>query len=150
MDLWNTHNGGIPFSNAIAFNKRRESKCIERLNECPNLEYWRYLFDHIKWSTMFREKDDNGFLISFDWIISNKENHKKVMDEIEKDFFLQELRNHRLDFLKQYLKPGEELKDLPHYVVYIRQCCGKINRKAIDWASKEILRIETKKDLSKP
>ncbi len=149
MELWNKCAGGdLPFSSACVLNDRREYNCGSRLKEIPSLDYWRCLFAALKYIPEFRGDNAKRFVVSFDWIIRNDTNHVVVFEGIKaynkkalKDTFEYMLNKGELNYLKKYLQPGEELKNLPHFVLYVPQKQGEIDKECIEWAHEKLKNI---------
>lgn len=74
LELWNENRGALP--RAQKLNDSRKRKIRVRLNEEPDMEYWRLNIQRMAAS----EFCCSGKWATFDWLIENDTNHVKVAE----------------------------------------------------------------------
>ena len=61
--------------------KSRLAKCKLRLNEHPDLSWWREVYSEIKKSNFCKGENPRGWRVTFDWLVDNDKNALKVYEK---------------------------------------------------------------------
>lgn len=78
MSIWNESCGILPRITKLTDARRK--KCVLRLQEQPEIEYWKSVILKMAESPFCRGESDCKWIADFDWLIKNDGNHIKVSE----------------------------------------------------------------------